>query len=672
VNAPPVASDSTSPFATGVVAARVPAAVWYVAGVLLLAAGYYAAGKASLALQYHGPVAAVWLPAGVGAATLYLAGLRWWPGVLLGDLLLADTAQPLGTALGLTAGNVADILVIALVLGRLLGPRGALDRVQAVFAVLAAIVAGALISATVAIAAVGLGGVIEAGDLPGFWRSWLLADASGSLVIIPLAIAWSQPSSGVWRARRAAERALMIAAVIALSAVALSGDLPLTYVVFPALIWAALRFGQRGATLAVAVAAGTAVWLSANDVGPFVQHSNTESALITQLYIAVAAVTTMCLAAVATQARRLAMEQAALRRVATLVAREAPAAELFAAVAEEVGRLLHADLARVLRYEGDREATIVAAWRQPDLHPVDEHLAVDGESVAARVLRSGTSARMDSYAGAPGALAAELRESGVRSAVGAPIVAEGRVWGVVIAATRHANPLPRDSELRIAEFTELAATAIANAHSREELAASRARVVAAGDEARRRIERNLHDGAQQRLVSLGLQLRLAGKTVPPEQPELAERLSETVKGISGVLEDLQEISRGLHPAILTRAGLEPALGALARRSAVPVELDVRIASRLPEPVEAAAYYVASEALANAAKHSRASRVDIHLRVRDGALLLAIRDDGVGGADASSGSGLIGLRDRVEAIGGTLEVESAAGAGTALRVTLPAA
>jgi signal transduction histidine kinase len=304
------------------VTVRAPPAVRYVAGVLVLAAAYWAAGRASLALQYTGPVAAIWLPVGVGAATLYLAGLRWFPGLVIGDIVLADTSQPLGSVLGITVGNLADIVVIALLLRRLLGPRVALDRLGHVGWTLVAIAAGAAITATVATLSSRAGGIVASSEMPTFWRSWFLADASGALVIIPLALAWAQPRSRAWRAR-ASEGALMIGTVVALSTIALSGDLPLTYLVFPALIWAALRFGQQGATLAVAVAAGMAVGLTANEVGAFVQHSITEAALATQLYIAVAALTTLCLVAIISERRRAAQELSESRaRIAAARERE--------------------------------------------------------------------------------------------------------------------------------------------------------------------------------------------------------------------------------------------------------------------------------------------------------------------------------------------------------------
>ena len=206
--------------------------------------------------------------------------------------------------------------------------------------------------------------------------------------------------------------------------------------------------------------------------------------------------------------------------------------------------------------------------------------------------------------------------------------------------------------------------------SHADLRESRARVVAASDETRRRIERDLHDGTQQRLVSLGLEIRAAEAMSPAELTELRSQLSRTARGLTEAVEELQEITRGIHPAILSKGGLGPALRTLARRSAIPVELELHTDSRLPEPIEAAAYYVVSEALTNAAKHSRASAVWVEVETHDGGVRIAIRDDGVGGAAPSRGSGLLGLKDRVEALGGRIELDSSSGNGTALRVAIP--
>jgi signal transduction histidine kinase len=256
---------------------------------------------------------------------------------------------------------------------------------------------------------------------------------------------------------------------------------------------------------------------------------------------------------------------------------------------------------------------------------------------------------------------------GIRSVIGTPVVVEGRLWGSMGAASTREEPLPPDAEARLASFTELVATAIANADSRAELMASRARIVAAADEARRRIERDLHDGTQQQLVTLILDLDQVQEEAPPE---LGGSLSRIAEHVTDVLDQVREISRGIHPAILSRGGLTPALTALARRSAVPVELDLRTGRRLPDHVEVTAYYAVSEALANTAKHAHASAVHVELDTPDATLQLTIRDDGIGGADPAMGSGLTGLRDRIEAVGGTLDVTSPADGGTTLLIEIP--
>jgi GAF domain-containing protein len=377
-----------------------------------------------------------------------------------------------------------------------------------------------------------------------------------------------------------------------------------------------------------------------------------------------------------TQARadvaRLADEQAALRRVATLVARGVPPAEVFSAVTEEVGRLVGADIGTLARLEPDDTTVVLAAWSADQHHviPVGTRIPVEDSSVGRMVAQTGRPARRDNLKRASDRTSAIARNLGVTSTVGTPIVVEDRLWGGMAVSSRQPEPLPRDTESRIADFAELVATAIANAEARTELRASRARVVAAADATRRRLERNLHDGAQQRLVSLALQLRTAEATAGSERSALRAQLSRVAEGLNGVLEDLRELSHGLHPAILSEAGLRPALKSLARRSAVPISLDVRVKARLPKSIEVAAYYVVSEGLANAAKHAHASVVKVDVGATDGNLHLSIIDDGQGGADPARGSGLIGLKDRVEAQGGTISVASPPGEGTRLDVSLP--
>jgi signal transduction histidine kinase len=368
---------------------------------------------------------------------------------------------------------------------------------------------------------------------------------------------------------------------------------------------------------------------------------------------------------------RLAEEQAALRRVATLVARGLPPEEVFAAVAEEVGRLLPAGYAHLARYEPDRTLTTVAAWGAATVgFPVGSRRILEGNNLGTLVLETGRPARIDRYADASGPVGAAARAAGLRSAVATPIIVEGRLWGLIAAGSILEQPLPADTEARLASFTELVATAIANADSRAQLMASRARIVAAADEARRRIERDLHDGTQQQLVALLLDMRAVQGAVPPGLAELEGGLARIAGRVTTLFDQVREISHGIHPAILSEQGLQAALKMLARRSAVPVQLDLRTGRRLPEHVEVAAYYAVSEALANAVKHARASAVHVELDSPDTIVRLAIRDDGIGGADPAQGSGLTGLSDRIEALGGTLDVTSPPGHGTTLLIQMP--
>ncbi len=368
---------------------------------------------------------------------------------------------------------------------------------------------------------------------------------------------------------------------------------------------------------------------------------------------------------------RLAAEQAALQRVATLVARAVPPEEVFSTVTDELGRLLGADIAGLIRLDPGNTALVLAVWgaAEGDYVPVGTRIPVEDSSVPMMVGRTGRPARRDIPEQASDAASARARKLGINSTVGAPIVVEGRLWGGMSVSSKQAEPLPPNTESRIAAFAELVATAIANAEARTELAASRARVVATADETRRRLERNLHDGAQQRLVSLALQLR-AAEAVASKRKDVGPELSRIGEELDEALEDLRKLSHGLHPAILSEGGLKPALKTLARRSAVPVELDVRIETRLPEGIEVAAYYVVSEGLANAVKHADASVAKVEVEAVEDSVRISIWDDGRGGADPARGSGLIGLKDRVEAQGGTISVVSPPDEGTRLQVSLP--
>ena len=368
---------------------------------------------------------------------------------------------------------------------------------------------------------------------------------------------------------------------------------------------------------------------------------------------------------------RIADEQAALRRLATLVAHAAPATVVFQAIAREMGQLLGVMHSVVVRYESAETTVVVGSWNvgRDAMLPIGSRRSVEQGTVAELVLRTGAPGRMSSYEGS-GALATELRSRGVVSTVGCPIMVGESLWGLAILASSTSLPLPEDAEARMLDFTELAAAALANARSNAALKASRARVVAAADAARRRIERDLHDGAQQRLVSLGLELRGIEAAVPPAREDLRRQVSATAKSLEETVLDLQELSRGLHPAILAKGGLEPALTVLARRSALPIELEVSLPGRLVQQLEVTVYYIVSEALTNAAKHASASAVRVEVTTGKGLVQVSVHDDGAGGADPSGGSGLIGLTDRVEALGGRLSILSPAGGGTSLRAELP--
>jgi signal transduction histidine kinase len=370
------------------------------------------------------------------------------------------------------------------------------------------------------------------------------------------------------------------------------------------------------------------------------------------------------------QLAQLADEQAALRRVATLVAVGATPHRVFDAVRHEVARMFNTPLSVLLRYDADGTATVLAT-ADGYLDPIGRSWPVEGDSSAiAQVCRTGLPARADYTRPAQGPIAAAAQAVGAQSAVGVPVVVDGTLWGVMAVGSRETEPLPADFEGRLAQFTELLATAIANAEGRAELDASRARIVATADATRRQIERDLHDGAQQQLVSLALALRAAQATVPEELEQHRSELGCVVDGLTAALNDLREIARGIHPAGLSADGLTPALKRLVSRSPLRVNLDVRADGRFPEPVEVTAYYVVSEALTNAAKHADTPVVDVAVAADGGALRVEVRDDGRGGADPAEGSGLFGLKDRIEAIGGTMRLTSPPGAGTALTVVLP--
>jgi GAF domain-containing protein len=432
----------------------------------------------------------------------------------------------------------------------------------------------------------------------------------------------------------------------------------------------ARKLGMRSfSSVGVPVSVGGRLW------GVMIATSSSEEPLPSDTEERLAGFTELVGAAIANaqahvDLRGYAEEQAALRRVATLVAGGAPAERVFATVTEEIGRAMSAEYTAMGRYDADGKATVVGVWTSASIPwpvAVGDRVSLAGRTVLTRVFETGQPARVDDY-GEILAVSAAGFGPGFGSA-GVPIRVGGRLWGAVTVGAARKAALPSDTEVRLAAFTELAGTAIANAEAQEALAASRARIVAAADEARRRIERDLHDGAQQRLVTLALRLR-AARSASSGPAGLAPLLGEVADGLETALAELREIARGIHPAALTDGGLGPALKALARSCAIPVDLRLQVRDRPPEPVEIAAYYVVCEALTNTVKHASASSAEVEVVLSDGVLRVRVRDDGRGGADFGHGSGLIGLRDRVEALGGRILLHSPPGKGTALEVYLP--
>ena len=486
----------------------------YALGVVSLAGLYYAGAKAGYLLEFSGPVAAiVWLPMGVGVSFLYLGGVAYWPGLVLGDLLANDySVLPLGSALGQTCGNVIEVVIATLLLRRLVRYGSPLDTVRGVGMTAFSIAAGAAVSATSGPLSLLAGGVVRLDDLPTVWRTWWLGDASGALLIVPLALAWYAPLPKGWDRARWLEAGALLVGVVALAEFATRSSTPIAYLVFPMLIWAALRFGQRGATLAVALTAIFTVWNVTHYGGPFHFNSITRSVLTTQLFIAVAVLTTLCLAAAVAERERFAMR----------------------------------------------------------------------------------------------------------------------------------------------------------------LGASRLRLISASDNARRKIERDLHDGAQLRLTWLAQRLHDSAAIARREPERAAQVLGEAEGELQLAIDELRELAHGIHPAVLVDFGLGEAVRSLARRSSIPVGLVVDLPpERLSSATETVAYYVVAEAIANAQKHSEASSIEVRAVVSRGALRIAIDDDGVGGAVEWPGSGLEGLRDRAEASGGTMGLVSEPGDGTRISVVIPA-
>ena len=367
--------------------------------------------------------------------------------------------------------------------------------------------------------------------------------------------------------------------------------------------------------------------------------------------------------------QQLAQEQEALRRVATVVARE-DWDVILPTIVRELALLQDVDGTVLIRYENDEIATVMAAWGEPDLQQfVGQPLPFGGDNPGAYVWSTHRPARQHGFTEGGGVFAELSAQLGITETLAGPVFVENRLWGALVVVTTGSDRLPADTEARTGQFAELVSTAIGNMKSRLELTESRARIVQTADQTRRRFERDLHDGIQQRLVAISMDLRDV-ETQLPAATEPRARVSEIADKLIDALDGLRELSRGLHPAILSEGGLVPATRALARRSTIPVTLNLPQPSRHPDSVEVAAYYVMSEALANTTKYAQASLAEITITVADDALVVAVADDGIGGADRSRGTGLVGLEDRVQALGGSLTVQSPPLGGTTITASLP--
>jgi signal transduction histidine kinase len=365
-------------------------------------------------------------------------------------------------------------------------------------------------------------------------------------------------------------------------------------------------------------------------------------------------------------------EQAALLRIALLVARDEPHDALFAAVSEELAALLGVETGAVLRFVGAERAVVVGVWNTATVRglPVNAELDFDRKTSALGLARSTLQpARVTDYEQARGELPLIMKAIGLRASVAAPVMRRGEPWGAVVASSAEADGLPAGSEQRIVSLAGLVAQALANAAAREELAASRTRLVQAGDETRRRLERALHEGAHQHIVALALKLRVAlGRAAPGSEAEdvLRDLLADAMETSA----ELSELARGLHPAVLSERGLTAALQALAARAEIPVNLRELPGRRYPDFVETTAYLVAAEALANAGRYSRAGECTLLVADRGDRLIVEIHDDGIGGAQPRPGGGLECLADRADAIGARFALISARGGGTTVRAEIP--
>jgi signal transduction histidine kinase len=427
--------------------------------------------------------------------------------------------------------------------------------------------------------------------------------------------------------------------------------------------------------LGIRSSVGAPITVDGRPWGVMVASSNRPEPLPADTEARIAAFTDLVATAISntearTETRRLADEQAALRRVATLVAEAVPSEELFDAVTSEVGSLLDTDLATLFRYEGEDVVKMLSIWTADGVRlETPETWRVEELGLSRSTAEDSWPGRINDWTQFSSPLAQFVREdAGVTSSVSSPILVEGRLWGGLAVHSTRDEPLPADTEIHVGEFTELIATAMSNVQAREDLAASRARIVAAADEERRRVVRDLHDGAQQRLVHTIVTLNLAQSAIEEERKDAAGLVSEAVQRAEEATGELRELAHGILPAVLTRGGLPAGVRALASRMSMPVETDVSV-DRLPAEIEATAYFVVAEALTNVAKHAHAGQASVAAHLEDGHLRIQVTDDGVGGAD-QDGSGFLGLGDRLAVHDGTLSVESPGEGGTRVMAAIP--
>ena len=655
----------------------------YALELVVVAAACFAAARLGQDIAYphsgagtHGSYTAFWPPVGVGIAALVLYGGRLWPGIFAGSLLAAGYATPFSVVIGQVLGTTIASLVAASLLVRL-GAREPGLRVRDVLTLIICAGVGTALGATLGVLVIELAGTLPAGGIVRIWRTWWLSDMAGALVVAPAVLTWASARIRPTRPE-VLEGLALIAVLVTLTSLSSQRDVP--YVLFPVLIWAAMRFGPPGATMVLLAAAAITIWDTSQGSGPFVRNSLADSLLATQVFLGVAALTSMILAAVTTEraaseaaARGLAQEQAALRRIATLVVTEADPARIFGEVMQEAARSLGVASASLVRYDTPTTVCVLGGWSELGslLFPVGSMIELGTENSAlVEVYRTGEARRVTYPREARSPVAIDLREHGYRSSVAAPVKLASGLWGALVASTLDERPLPPGSERRLGDFADLVAQALANADAHDKLAASRARIVEAGDAERRRLERNLHDGAQQRLVSLALQLRLVQSALERRPDDVLRLLGEAQAELARALDELRELARGIHPAILTDRGLGPALEAILARAPLPVELTELPDERLPEQVEAAVYYVVAETITNIAKHAQAESATVSVTLVGRSARVVISDDGVGGADPTGGSGLRGLADRIEALDGALRVESPPERGTRIEARIP--